>query len=62
MDVKAHSVSVRKPGTGKNDTSAQKTWSYDLVYFMDSTQVAIYEETTNLIVDSVLDGYNGTIF
>ena len=39
-----------------------RQFTYDSVYGMDSTQKAIYDETAFPLVESVLNGYNGTIF
>lgn len=36
-------------------------YSYDYVFDMDTTQPQVYDITVKPIVDSVLDGYNGTI-
>ncbi|CAD7943855.1 unnamed protein product [Amoebophrya sp. A25] len=58
IDLKNCLVSCRKP----NDPNAAKSFTFDAVYDWNSTQVAIYEETTSIIVDSTLDGYNGTVF
>jgi len=40
----------------------QKTFTFDLVYDWTSEQEQIYQDTSYPIVESVLDGYNGTIF
>ena len=39
-----------------------RQFTYDSVYGIDSTQKAIYDETAFPLVESVLNGYNGTIF
>ena len=39
-----------------------KTFTFDAIYDWDSTQVDIFEETFQVLVDSVLKGFNGTIF
>jgi len=39
-----------------------KTFAFDSVYDWNSTQEDIYKETVFSIVDSVIEGYNGTIF
>eukprot|EP00392_Amoebophrya_sp_AT5.2_P003735 g3740.t1 len=58
IDVKQNSITCRKP----NDPTAVKSFTFDAVYDQSSTQVGIYDETASIIVDSVLDGYNGTVF
>lgn len=39
-----------------------KTFTFDNVFDWNSTQTAVYSETAKPIVDSVLEGYNGTVF
>ena len=39
-----------------------KTFTFDNVFDWNSTQTAVYNETAKPIVDSVLEGYNGTVF
>ena len=39
-----------------------KTFTFDNVFDRNSTQTAVYNETAKPIVDSVLEGYNGTVF
>lgn len=39
-----------------------KTFTFDNVFDGTSTQGQVYEETARPIVDSVLEGYNGTVF
>lgn len=39
-----------------------KTFTFDSVFDWNSTQTAVYNETAKPIVDSVLEGYNGTVF
>ena len=39
-----------------------KTFTFDQVYDDSVTQEYIYTQTASRIVDSVLDGFNGTIF
>ena len=45
--------------SNKNDT---KTFQFDYVYPMDTTQREIYDQVAFPIVDSIFQGYNGTIF
>jgi len=53
-------VTIHNP---KADASEQpKTFAFDNVYDWTCTQEDIYKETAYSIVDSVLEGYNGTIF
>ncbi|KXJ12169.1 Kinesin-II 95 kDa subunit [Exaiptasia diaphana] len=39
-----------------------KMFTYDAVYDWNSKQIDLYDETFRQLVDSVLEGYNGTIF
>ena len=42
--------------------TAPKVFTYDTAFGMDSKQVDVYNRTARPIVDSVLEGFNGTIF
>jgi Kinesin motor domain len=60
MNSKQQSVYLEKP----DDVSgrASKTFTFDQVYDPNCTQAQVYEETARPIVESVMNGYNGTIF
>ena len=45
--------------TNKNKN---KIFTYDKIFPMNTSQIQLYEEAASGIVDSVLEGYNGTIF
>ena len=48
---------------GSNNTNETiKQFTFDAVFDCNSKQTDIYDEIMRPIVDSVLDGYNGTIF
>ncbi|XP_076811418.1 kinesin-like protein KIF3A [Clavelina lepadiformis] len=51
-------ISVQKP----KSKDPPKTFTFDTVFGPDSKQVDVYNLTARPIVDSVLEGYNGTIF
>lgn len=51
-----HSVSVTK------QKSEMRTFQFDDVYPMSSTQEEIYNQVAFPIVESIFQGYNGTIF
>jgi Kinesin motor domain len=53
-------VEVHNPDGGAN--AHPKTFTFDAVYDEFSTQRAVYDETAFPLVESVLSGYNGTIF
>lgn len=41
---------------------AAKSFTFDAVFDTDSQQQEVYEEGAQALVESVLEGYNGTIF
>ena len=55
IDLKNNFIQIQK----EYDT---KTFNYDHIYPEDSNQQEIFEETSKNVVQSVLNGYNGTIF
>lgn len=59
VDVKLGQVSVR---IQKASHDLPKTFTFDAVYDGNSKQVELYDETFRPLVDSVLLGFNGTIF
>ncbi|KAI3381798.1 hypothetical protein SNEBB_000846 [Seison nebaliae] len=46
----------------KQSDSQKKTFTFDHAYDGNSTQKQLYDDCFSSIVDSVLEGYNGTIF
>ena len=54
----SNSIILHKPTKGE----LPKTFSYDAVYSTDSKQNEVYDESAFPLVESVLEGYNGTIF
>ncbi|KAK1801674.1 hypothetical protein P4O66_022321 [Electrophorus voltai] len=61
MDVKLGQVAVRNP-RGVSSNEHPKVFTFDSVYDWTSKQVDLYDETFRPLVDSVLLGFNGTIF
>ena len=53
-------VEIKNPALGPTDPL--KTFTFDAVYDCNSKQLDLYAETFAPLVDSVLDGFNGTIF
>jgi len=53
-------VEIKNPSLGPTDPL--KTFTFDAVYDCNSKQLDLYAETFAPLVDSVLDGFNGTIF
>lgn len=39
-----------------------KNFAYDSIFGLNAAQVSIYEQTAFNLVESVVEGYNGTIF
>eukprot|EP00921_Rhytidocystis_pertsovi_P006888 GHVQ01011628.1.p1 GENE.GHVQ01011628.1~~GHVQ01011628.1.p1 ORF type:complete len:714 (-),score=113.15 GHVQ01011628.1:3424-5565(-) len=63
MDEERFSCSLFKTTKGAaNNREAARVFTYDAVYGPLSTQQALYDETAYTIVESVMEGYNGTIF
>ncbi|XP_058265367.1 kinesin-like protein KIF3B [Hemibagrus wyckioides] len=61
VDVKLGQIIVRNPRSGFTHEHP-KVFTFDSVYDWNSKQVDLYDETFRPLVDSVLFGFNGTIF
>lgn len=59
VDVRLGQVSVHNP---KSSGSLLKTFTFDAVYDMGSKQNELYDYACKPLIDSVLHGFNGTIF
>jgi len=65
MDTESGSVQILHPGKENKTTDqlpVRKTFTFDAVYDWNSKQSDIYDETARPLVDSVLEGFNCTIF
>ena len=60
MDPRSGTCSIIPPGG--NNGELPKTFTFDQVYDESVTQEYIYMQTASRVVDSVLEGFNGTIF
>uniref|UniRef100_A0A8C0IVF6 Kinesin-like protein n=1 Tax=Chelonoidis abingdonii TaxID=106734 RepID=A0A8C0IVF6_CHEAB len=60
VDVKLGQVLVKNPRGTSHELP--KTFTFDAVYDWNSKQFELYDETFRPLVDSVLQGFNGTIF
>ncbi|CAN8189863.1 unnamed protein product [Coccothraustes coccothraustes] len=49
-------------GAGDSSNEPPKTFTFDTVFGPESKQLDVYNLTARPIIDSVLEGYNGTIF
>jgi len=58
VDAASNQMTLKKP----SDMKSSKLFRFDYVYGSKSTQKEIYEDTAYPLVESVLEGYNGTIF
>ncbi|XP_071391266.1 kinesin-like protein KIF3B [Centroberyx affinis] len=61
VDVKLGQIIVRNPREASSHEHP-KVFTFDSVYDSNSKQVDLYDETFRPLVDSVLLGFNGTIF
>lgn len=59
MDIKRGVAILTKPGGSERDC---KDFTFDAVFEENASQKTIYDDTACEIVDSVMDGFNGTIF
>ena len=59
IEPKAGTVAVKDP---KQSSDPVKIFTFDNVFDSNSTQNDVYSATARDIVDSVLQGYNGTVF
>jgi len=59
MEPSISQVQLRKPDSSEQQP---KSFTFDGVYYMDSTTHQIYEEVGFPLVGGVLEGYNGTVF
>uniref|UniRef100_UPI003AABD84E kinesin family member 3Cb n=1 Tax=Centroberyx gerrardi TaxID=166262 RepID=UPI003AABD84E len=60
IDGKLGQITIRKPKAPPDEP--MKTFTFDSVYDWDSKQSDIYDDTVRPLVESVLQGFNGTIF
>nr|XP_061801997.1 kinesin-like protein KIF3B [Nerophis lumbriciformis] len=61
VDVKTRQIAVKNPRDSMASKSS-KVFTFDSVYDCKSKQKDLYDETFRPLVDSVLQGFNGTIF
>ncbi|XP_074541607.1 kinesin-like protein KIF3B [Halichoeres trimaculatus] len=60
MDLRLGQVILRNPRASASEP--QKTFTFDAVYDAGSKQRDLYDESVRPLIDSVLAGFNGTIF
>ncbi|XP_037101532.1 kinesin-like protein KIF3B [Syngnathus acus] len=61
VDVKLRQIIVKNPRDSSSCKSS-KVFTFDSVYNWKSKQIELYNESFRPLVDSVLQGFNGTIF
>ena len=59
IDEPSSSITISNPY--KMDEQP-KTFTFDYVFGEESKQVDVYNKTVRSVVESVLEGYNGTVF
>eukprot|EP00614_Pseudopedinella_elastica_P001436 CAMPEP_0172586934 /NCGR_PEP_ID=MMETSP1068-20121228/6129_1 /TAXON_ID=35684 /ORGANISM="Pseudopedinella elastica, Strain CCMP716" /LENGTH=915 /DNA_ID=CAMNT_0013381825 /DNA_START=176 /DNA_END=2923 /DNA_ORIENTATION=- len=59
LDVKTAQVAITNPA---KTTDPPKSFTFDYVYDMDTQQKHFYEESCYGLIESVMGGFNGTIF
>ena len=59
-DAHMGTIALTPPASARGDPP--KTFTFDAVYGPDTVQANLYQATVNPVVESVLEGYNGTIF
>lgn len=59
MSAESNELSLRQASSSKE---VPKAFSFDAVFGAESKQRTVYEEAAFVLVESVLEGYNGTIF
>jgi hypothetical protein len=59
MDLALNQIAIRNP---ENDEAPPKVFTFDSVYDGNTQQRAFYEESCFGLIESVLEGFNGTIF
>ncbi|KAH8255077.1 hypothetical protein KR038_010509 [Drosophila bunnanda] len=59
VDIKDYSVSVQNPSAR---LAQKKVFTFDSAYNMNTTTEVIYNEMCYSLVESIIEGYNGTIF
>jgi kinesin family protein 3/17 len=62
VDETTGKISVENPHPEKSNLPASRDFTFDATFGMYCKQESIFEETALPIIESVLEGYNGTIF
>ncbi|KAK2964318.1 putative Kinesin-II 95 kDa subunit [Blattamonas nauphoetae] len=62
MNRATGSIRIVRPKDSQSSGEPEHTYTFDHIYPPDATQSSIYDETCRRIINSVMDGFNGTIF
>ncbi|CAF4329916.1 unnamed protein product [Adineta steineri] len=65
IDEQRRQISIRRPVNENSQRNAGEdghNFFFDAVYDWNSKQRDVYEQTARPLVDSVIEGFNGTIF
>jgi kinesin family protein 3/17 len=62
MDLNLKQVLISNPDPKEAHESAPRSFTFDLIFDWNSKQVDVFNSCALPIVNSVLEGYNGTIF
>ena len=60
VDKTVNQIIIRPPGANKEEK--ERAFTYDAVFDWNSEQRGVYDEGAFSLVESVMNGYNGTIF
>ena len=62
VDEPARMITVENPHPEKSHLSPVRDFTFDSTFGPDCKQESVFEDTALPIIESVLEGYNGTIF
>ena len=62
VDQGIRRITVQNPNPEKSSLPPTKDFTFDAVFAPTCKQSSVFEETALPIIESVLEGYNGTIF
>lgn len=62
VDESERKITVENPNPEKSNLPPTRDFTYDATFSPTCKQESVFEETALPIIESVLEGYNGTIF
>lgn len=61
VQISGNAVHVTAPEeAGENELSKKRDFAFDKAYYVDSTQLQVYQDLGQPIIQKALEGYNGT--